>query len=588
MYNKRIVIIITLLISSLLNGQDFFPLKNDHSIIRQYKHYTYYYQWGVGGNGSLDYSYDSTTVIDSMVVENKTFYKFFTDYYYYDRQNQKLYTLFLSQIKLAVDFSAPQGSIDTLYFDNVMHEYESSGIYTDSLYGAERNCFSITYNKVESGPNLGYPRKKWNNKYIFVDSIGLYKKIIKYDVDTNPDIFSKDEKVWKNVIVDLVDQKYSELEAPTLESLTVLSDTKILIRWTSRFIRDAFIIERRTLEESDFYPVATLSGSSLSLIDETVVPGFKYFYRIKTLKSGMTSNPSNSASIINIAHPGILAADTLNLGEIKITWTYASPIYDGFILERRYWLNEKPWQIIWSENEIMDTIAYGVTSYLDTNVSIAPYFSYKLRAFKDSLFSPYTPVLIATPLYAEPAKPMNLKFELISSQQNILSWENNDEFSSYFAIERKELDPPGEFVKLLDHYTLDTTFIDNELSQSNKYAYRVKTLFAHRQSDYSDTIYTFITAIENLDQPISFGLDQNYPNPFNPVTEIAYSIPKTSFVNISVFDVLGNLIATLVDEEKISGNYKVKWHAQDFSSGIYFYRLQSKEFSEAKKMLLIK
>ncbi|MBT8391613.1 MAG: T9SS type A sorting domain-containing protein, partial [Ignavibacteriaceae bacterium] len=83
-------------------------------------------------------------------------------------------------------------------------------------------------------------------------------------------------------------------------------------------------------------------------------------------------------------------------------------------------------------------------------------------------------------------------------------------------------------------------------------------------------------------------LEQNYPNPFNPSTIISYQIPEDSFVSLTVFDVLGNEVASLVNENKQSGSYEVMFNASTLPSGVYFYTLAAGEFVGTKKMLLIK
>jgi len=85
-----------------------------------------------------------------------------------------------------------------------------------------------------------------------------------------------------------------------------------------------------------------------------------------------------------------------------------------------------------------------------------------------------------------------------------------------------------------------------------------------------------------------FYLHQNYPNPFNPTTTIKYLIPELSFVALKVYDVLGNEIEILVNEEKLIGSYEVEFNAAVLPSGIYFYRLQAGSFVETKKMVLMK
>jgi glucose/arabinose dehydrogenase len=87
---------------------------------------------------------------------------------------------------------------------------------------------------------------------------------------------------------------------------------------------------------------------------------------------------------------------------------------------------------------------------------------------------------------------------------------------------------------------------------------------------------------------VSYSLEQNYPNPFNPVTTIKYSIPKQDFVKIQIFDMLGREISSLVNESKQAGNYEVNWNADNLPSGVYFYRLTAGDYTEEKKMVLLK
>ena len=89
-------------------------------------------------------------------------------------------------------------------------------------------------------------------------------------------------------------------------------------------------------------------------------------------------------------------------------------------------------------------------------------------------------------------------------------------------------------------------------------------------------------------QPEEFKLIQNYPNPFNPATTIKYQISKLSFITLKVYDVLGNEVATLVNEEKPAGKYEVEFNGSELTSGIYFYQMKTGSFIETKKMVLIK
>jgi len=94
--------------------------------------------------------------------------------------------------------------------------------------------------------------------------------------------------------------------------------------------------------------------------------------------------------------------------------------------------------------------------------------------------------------------------------------------------------------------------------------------------------------------PTNFSLSQNYPNPFNPSTVISWQLAVGSHVSLKVYDVLGNEVATLVNEEKPAGKYHVSFNAlsttnnQPIASGIYFYKLQTANFSAVKKMILLR
>ena len=112
-------------------------------------------------------------------------------------------------------------------------------------------------------------------------------------------------------------------------------------------------------------------------------------------------------------------------------------------------------------------------------------------------------------------------------------------------------------------------------------------------------VTTFIDEENNYgNQPTCFTLYQNYPNPFNPTTKIKYSIPsvisiptgqeRNLNVVLKVYDVLGNDVATLVNEEKSAGNYEVSFDAANQSSGVYFYQLKVGNYFETKKMILLR
>ena len=101
------------------------------------------------------------------------------------------------------------------------------------------------------------------------------------------------------------------------------------------------------------------------------------------------------------------------------------------------------------------------------------------------------------------------------------------------------------------------------------------------------TLIVGVEGNENL-LPIKFNLYQNYPNPFNPVTVIKYDIPENSKVKISVFDATGREVKNLVNDTKSPGAYEVIFNGVSLASGVYYYKLEAGNFSDVKKLILLK
>jgi len=124
------------------------------------------------------------------------------------------------------------------------------------------------------------------------------------------------------------------------------------------------------------------------------------------------------------------------------------------------------------------------------------------------------------------------------------------------------------------------SYTDRNLTAGN-YSYRLKQVDFNGRYEYSNVI--------NVDvAPEQFELSQNYPNPFNPSTTINFSIPQSSIVTLKVFNTLGQEVKTLVNQNMESGVHSISFDASELNSGIYFYRLDAGQFTEVRKMTLIK
>lgn len=174
-----------------------------------------------------------------------------------------------------------------------------------------------------------------------------------------------------------------------------------------------------------------------------------------------------------------------------------------------------------------------------------------------------------------------------------LKWTTSSETNnSGFEIQRKVLGENSDWTKIgfvpgngtsteIHNYS----FVDNE-------PFKGINLYRLKQIDYDGTYKIFNSVAVNFDQPMSFTLEQNYPNPFNPTTTIGFVIPNNigakNIVTLKVYNVLGNEVATLINEEKAAGKYEVVFDASALPSGIYYYKLSVGNFSDVKKMIVVK
>ena len=113
-------------------------------------------------------------------------------------------------------------------------------------------------------------------------------------------------------------------------------------------------------------------------------------------------------------------------------------------------------------------------------------------------------------------------------------------------------------------------------------------LGAFKTKRYLNSYYIISNVKNSGNELSSFQLYQNYPNPFNPTTHVKFSIPNSSYVLIKIYDILGNGIKVLINEYMYAGSYEIEFNATNLPSGLYFYRIISGEYSQTKKMILLK
>ena len=207
------------------------------------------------------------------------------------------------------------------------------------------------------------------------------------------------------------------------------------------------------------------------------------------------------------------------------------------------------------------------------------------------LIIPAVPTRQFIPIAPTPVELVSFTAEAKSGKV-ILNWQTATEVNNYgFDIERQVgsmQSTVGNWQKVgfVDGHGNSNSpktysFADINPAGGSKFSYRLKQIDNDGTYEYSD-----IVEVEFV--PTEFALYQNYPNPFNPSTKIKYSIPQESIVTIKVFDILGEEVATLLNEKQEAGTYDVDFDGRNLGSGIYLYKMEAETFSQIKKMLIIK
>ena len=238
-------------------------------------------------------------------------------------------------------------------------------------------------------------------------------------------------------------------------------------------------------------------------------------------------------------------------------------------------------------NHSFPNLHYGVPDFIyyvrQTPVNPEPAFSVGLAADTNT-----------------PAPPQGL-FATAGNQQAFLKWRRNSEFDmAQYLVFKNTVNNPYTSTQVGSTNHPDTSFTVTGLSYGTPYYFWTKARDRYcspRTSDFSNVAMIFpLNTGGNEQIPKVFELYQNTPNPFNPFTNIKYDVPGESFVKLVVYDMLGQVVATLVNENKKPGSYTVQWGSENIPSGVYIYRLTAGDpssssgqvFEKTIKMVLLK
>ena len=313
-----------------------------------------------------------------------------------------------------------------------------------------------------------------------------------------------------------------------------------------------------TYENTWVHLAYTRSGSTVNIYKNGTI-----------LSTGTNSNNINNTS------------NALYLGNEEISGSF----YGGYLDEVRIWnIARTQAQIQANMNSVLVGNESGLVAYYNMNYGSGAILSDNSTGGHNGTINGALWVI-----NTNPSLPVELKsFSARANSSYVtLNWETATEVNNHgFNIERRFQDFEWiqiGFVQGSGNSNSPKTYSFNDKNISTgKVEYRLKQLDNDGRFKYSDIVEV------NVKTPASFELNQNYPNPFNPSTVISYSVPSASNVKLSIYNTLGQTVKVLESGFKPAGNYSATFNTTGLPSGVYFYKLEAGQFSQIKKMILMK
>jgi hypothetical protein len=300
-----------------------------------------------------------------------------------------------------------------------------------------------------------------------------------------------------------------------------------------------------------------------------------YFNTLNTFPASVTGDWGMEVYFDVGGGARLLNGATVNFTWTAATWQYAEVIIDLDLDEAQFWFNGSQVGTTWSwsrNNTLQKRIA--------ANDFYGPLQTTADECYFDDYWFADEPWVVPVELTSFIANVNNLG-------DVVLNWETATEANNQgFEIERRTETSEYRTVGFVEGYGTTTeprsyVYTDRTAENGINY-YRLKQVDFNGTYEYSDEVEVDVTG------PLTFDLAQNYPNPFNPSTSIKYSVPESGNIRLSVFNIVGEEVAVLVDGFSQAGSFEVTFDASNLSTGVYLYKLQSANSVQTKKMMLLK
>ena len=332
-----------------------------------------------------------------------------------------------------------------------------------------------------------------------------------------------------------------------------------------------------------------------------MTPGRQYFWRVRGWNAAGASafSPVDSFTIMYLPATTVLAYPTSNQADARgDTLVFKVRRVDGdsnYVFQ--FWTFTNAGKAFYSDTTKHDS-SLTVTGLLNRQR-----YYWQVQVFNQAGASAFTPVDSFTTVIELPSVPLTVspKNSTAEPRKTTFVWRKSTNAVWYhLQVSLSNFSSPSD-IKEDVLVTTDTTYaIKDTLLAATLYYWHVSAVNLGGETSFS-TSAKFISGygITGVSQQIAevpkdYSLLQNYPNPFNPSTTISYDLPKTSVVKLYIFDVLGRVVANLVDGTQSPNRYVIEWNPSHLSSGVYFCRIQahsqdgSADFTSVKKLLYMK
>ena len=351
-------------------------------------------------------------------------------------------------------------------------------------------------------------------------------------------------------------------------------------------------------------PLEEVFGSNANVFGPAGLRGRGNVYHCLTAKKLIEQrsylNPTAAASMQFLVYEGATFSGLYNLvASTDITsgtgegW-YSSGAMDYDLQVGMYYLIYPQWDVNANYYNQQTITPYPIPCSFGELVGgvgwdWAPVYSVPAAATQTSTGLENTGVAYYQTIVTDDVVPVEMtSFTFNVSGNNVnLNWNTATETNNRgFEVQRRTLSETFKTIGFVNGSGTTTqpqsySFTDSKL-EAGTYIYRLN------QVDFDGSSYASDELSIVINKSFSYALEQNYPNPFNPTTLISYSVPERGNVSLVVYDLLGRQVASLVNEVKEPGSYKVNFNASNLPSGIYTYSIKSGNFVQTKKMMLLK